>query len=78
MAKFKTIEDLGDLRGRRVLVRGDLNVPLRDGRVGDATRLAAIRRLMERAATEKPRIADQLISSRSPKKPWPNWMIRAG
>ena len=39
MTAFKTIEDLGDLRGRCVLVRGDLNVPVRDGRIGDTTRL---------------------------------------
>ncbi|MDQ1641598.1 MAG: hypothetical protein QOJ90_949, partial [Actinomycetota bacterium] len=25
---MKTIDDLGDLRGKRVLVRSDLNVPL--------------------------------------------------
>src|SRR5690606_11107820 len=40
---------------------GSINVSspllLRVEHVGDATRLAAIRRLMERAATEKPRIA---------------------
>jgi phosphoglycerate kinase len=38
---FKTIDDLGDLTGKRVLVRADLNVPVRDGQVSDATRLHA-------------------------------------
>ncbi|MGL4542294.1 MAG: phosphoglycerate kinase [Polymorphobacter sp.] len=41
MAAFKTLDDLGDIRGQRVLVREDLNVPMQDGRVTDATRLTA-------------------------------------
>ena len=35
---FKTLEDL-DLNGKRVLLRGDLNVPVADGKVSDATRI---------------------------------------
>ncbi|MCG8544444.1 MAG: phosphoglycerate kinase, partial [Alphaproteobacteria bacterium] len=35
---FKTIDDLA-LAGQRVIVRGDLNVPVQDGRVTDTTRL---------------------------------------
>jgi phosphoglycerate kinase len=35
---FRTLDD-ADLRGRRVLVRADLNVPMEGGRVGDRTRL---------------------------------------
>jgi phosphoglycerate kinase len=38
MTAFKTIDDM-DLQGRRVLVRADLNVPMRDGNVSDTTRI---------------------------------------
>jgi phosphoglycerate kinase len=36
---FKTLDDIGDVRGKRVLVREDLNVPMQDGAVSDDTRL---------------------------------------
>ncbi|MBE2992378.1 phosphoglycerate kinase [Sphingomonas sp. CFBP 13603] len=38
---FKTLDDMGDVRGKRVLVREDLNVPMAEGRVTDDTRLRA-------------------------------------
>ena len=38
---FATIDDMPDVAGKRVLVRADLNVPIADGRVTDATRLSA-------------------------------------
>ena len=38
---FRTLDDIGDVTGKRVLVREELNVPLHDGQVSDDTRLRA-------------------------------------
>jgi phosphoglycerate kinase len=38
MTKFRTIDDL-DVAGKRVLVRADLNVPMKEGKVTDTTRI---------------------------------------
>ena len=35
---YRTLDDL-EVKGKRVLVRLDLNVPMKDGRVTDATRI---------------------------------------
>ncbi len=51
MTAFRTLDE-ADLRGRRVLLRVDLNVPMEDGKVSDLTRL-------ERAAPTITEIADQ-------------------
>ena len=38
---FRTLDDV-DVKGKRVLLRVDLNVPMENGRVSDATRLQRI------------------------------------
>jgi phosphoglycerate kinase len=51
---LRTVESLGDLSGKTVLVRCDLNVPLQDGRITDDGRIRAsvptIRQLLDAGA----------------------------
>lgn len=53
MADYKTLDDI-EVRGKRVLVRLDLNVPMKDGKVTDATRIErqapTVRELSEKGA----------------------------
>ncbi|MDB5551636.1 MAG: cbbK, partial [Rhizobium sp.] len=42
MPSFKTLDDLNDITGKRILVRVDLNVPASDGKVTDATRIERV------------------------------------
>jgi phosphoglycerate kinase len=53
--RLRTLDDLSDLDGRRVFVRLDLNVPLRDGVIIDDTRVRAtmstLTELIERGAS---------------------------
>lgn len=41
MLNKKTVDDLKDLKGKRVLVRCDFNVPLKSGQITDETRIVA-------------------------------------
>ena len=53
MANFLTLDDI-EVRGKRVLLRADLNVPVSDGKVSDATRIErlapTIRELADKGA----------------------------
>ena len=51
MSTFRTLDD-ADVNGKRVLLRVDLNVPMENGKVTDATRI-------ERAAPTINEIADK-------------------
>jgi phosphoglycerate kinase len=42
MAAFKTLDRVGDVKGKRVLIRVDLNVPVADGKVTDTTRIERV------------------------------------
>jgi phosphoglycerate kinase len=55
MAGFATLDDL-NVASRRVLVRADLNVPMKDGRVSDATRIERLAPTIKELATKGARV----------------------
>jgi phosphoglycerate kinase len=68
---FKTLDDMGDIAGKRVLVREDLNVPMADGAVTDDTRLrAAVQTVAE--LSDKGAIVLVLAHFGRPKAPTPD------
>jgi phosphoglycerate kinase len=42
VADYRTLDDAGDLKGKRVLLRVDLNVPVKEGIVTNATRIERV------------------------------------
>jgi phosphoglycerate kinase len=50
-AAFKTLDDF-ELDGKRVLVRVDLNVPVKDGKVSDATRIERVAHTIQEIANK--------------------------
>ncbi|MDP4023814.1 phosphoglycerate kinase [Methylobacterium sp. NEAU 140] len=56
MSAFRTLDDAGSLRGKRVLMRVDLNVPMEGGRVTDATRIARVAPTIREVAEQGGRV----------------------
>jgi len=74
MVAFKTLDDLGDVSGKRALVRVDLNVPMQDGRVTDDTRLRATLPTVTELA-DKGAIVLLLAHFGRPKAPTPEYSL---
>ena len=78
MSPYRTLDDL-DVKGKRVLVRADLNVPMQNGRVADATRIErqslTIRELADKGArvvvlSHFDRPKGKIVPSMSLKRGW--------
>jgi phosphoglycerate kinase len=72
---MKTIESLGDLRGRRVLVRSDLNVPLDGGVIGDDGRIRASVPTIQRLRAAGARVAVMAHLGRPKGAPEPKYSL---
>ena len=73
---MRTIDDLGDLRGKRVLVRSDLNVPLDGDRVTDERRIRASLPTIERLADAGARVIVTAHLGRPKGQPDPKYSLR--
>ncbi len=74
MSAFRTLDDL-ELRGKTVLVRGDLNVPVDGGRVTDTTRLDRLAPTLLEIAEKGGRVV-VLSHFGRPKGPAPEFSLR--
>ena len=72
------IDRLGDLRGKRVLVRSDLNVPLDGDRITDDGRIRASVPTIRRLADAGARVVVTAHLGRPKGEPDPRYSLRAG
>jgi phosphoglycerate kinase len=75
MPRFLTLDDL-DAKGKRVLVRADLNVPVKDDRVTDQTRIARLAPTIRELAEKNARVVVISHFGRPNGKPDPNLSLR--
>ena len=73
---MRTIDDLGDLRGKRVLLRSDLNVPLENSKVTDDGRIRASIPTIERLAGAGAKVVVTAHLGRPKGKPDPQYSLR--
>jgi phosphoglycerate kinase len=76
MPRFATLDDL-DVAGKRVLVRADLNVPMQDGAVSDATRIERLAPTLSELRRKGARIVVLSHFGRPKGKPDPSYSLRA-
>ncbi|MEK9177012.1 MAG: phosphoglycerate kinase, partial [Patescibacteria group bacterium] len=53
---LRSVADIGAVQGRRIIVRADLNAPVKDGAVADSYRLDAVLPTIELLLSKKARI----------------------
>src|SRR5260370_37740782 len=74
MPRFRTVDEL-DVGGRRVRLRADLNVPVKDGKVTDATRIERLSPTIEALIAKRARVIVMSHFGR-PKGPDPALSLR--
>ena len=75
MAKFQTLDDFA-MGGKRVLLRADLNVPVKDGRVTDATRIERLAPTIEELVAKGARVVVMSHFGRPDGRPDPVFSLR--
>jgi len=75
MAKFRTLDDI-DVRGKTVLLRADLNVPVKDGKVTDATRIERLAPTIEALIRKGAKVVVMSHFGRPKGKPDPALSLR--
>ena len=75
MATFRTLDDI-DVRGRRVLLRADLNVPVKDGAVTDGTRIERLAPTIEALISQGAKVIVMSHFGRPQGKPDPAFSLR--
>jgi phosphoglycerate kinase len=75
MARFQTLDDI-DVRGKRVLLRADLNVPVKDGIVTDATRIERLAPTIEALIAKGAKVIVMSHFGRPQGRPDPDYSLR--